>query len=569
MARRGDPEAEPPGEAGARAARERSEHEREATADAAGRLTTARGRFGRLWSGWTVVALICIGLFALWAPDLDLPLGNSDDGRIFGRAGIQARNFWDLGPIESSLGARTDPFIRAEFEVPPRTEPPTEAVTYAHHPPLKQFLTIASVGAFGDSPAAVRITDFLLGVATVAFLAAVLRAVGMSWGPTLIAVLVMVSTGFFYVYARMGISFSLLLALTAAIAWLRQTTHPSRWALAGAGVLAALTAMHSWIAIASLGLLLPWLFIGTIQRRRREAHSWHSMRTSPRGLSGWIRLGWSPGLTAVVTGAVAGGLLTAGWLLNATDISELSERVAFRTGNDVSTAAEQAQFTFGEFLQRQWSFAGHHLLASWWLRLLFFPALIAAFLDRRTRGPALVTLAVAASLTFALQQGAWIHRLWNFPWVAPTAIGVAALADAVRRGLRGWAARLRLPLGMAAAAVALVTLGFVVTGSTRDFYLDRPADAGAVLARARDAPDIAEAELVWFTEGIWTPRWIAYYLDRPAWMLDETTLDDVAPTDVILVRNDRVPDFVPPSALDEPLAAGGEYTLITAAAMFE
>ena len=528
-----------------------------------------RGPLARLWSGWTVVALICIGVFALWAPDLDLPLGNSDDGRIFGRAGIQARNFWDLGPVESSLGARTDPFIRAEFEVPPRTEPPTEAVTYAHHPPLKQFLTIASVGVFGDSPPAVRIPDFLLGVATVAFLAAVLRAVGIAWGPTLIALLAMVSTGFFYVYARMGISFSMLLALTAAIAWLRQATHPPRWTLVGAGVLAALTAMHSWIAIASLGVLLPWLFIGTIRRRRQEAHGWPAVRTSPRSLWDWIRLGWSPRMSAVALGAFAGGLLTAGWLLNATDISELSERVAFRTGNDVSTAAEQAQFTFGEFLQRQWRFASHELLTSWWLRLLFFPALIAAFVDRRTRGPALVTLAVAASLTFALQQGAWIHRLWNFPWVAPTAIGVAALADAVRRSLRGPMERLRVPLGLAASAIALVTLGFVATGSTRDFYLGRPADAGAVLEQAREAPEIAEADLVWFTSGIWTPRWISYYLDRPAWMLDETTLDDVAPTDVILVRNDRVPAFVPPSALAEPLAAGAEYTLITASSMLE
>lgn len=525
------------------------------------------GPLARLRSGWTVVVLICIGVLLLWTPDLNLPLGNSDDGRIFGRAGIQARNFWDLGPLDSSLGARTDPFIRAEFEVPPRTEPPIEAVTYAHHPPLKQFLTIISVGALGDGPAAVRITDFLLGAATVAFMAALLRAVGMRWGPTLLALLVMVSTGFFYVYARMGISFSMLLALTAAIAWLRQAERPSRWALAGAGALAALTAMHSWIAIASLGLLLPWLFIGTLQRR--QAGNCPDALASARGVARWLRLGWSPALTAVTAGALLGGLLTAGWLLNATDVSELSERVAFRTGNDVSTAAEQAQFTFGEFLRRQWTFAGHELLTSWWLRLLFLPALIAGLVDRRTRGPVVVTLAVAMSLTFALQQGAWIHRLWNFPWVAPTSIGIAALADAVRRVLRGPAVRLRAPLGAAAAAVTLVTLAFAVTGSTRDFYLERPADAGAVLEQVQDEPRVAEAELAWFTSGIWTPRWISYYLDLPVWMLDESNLSRVATTDVILVRNDRVPSFVPPEAMAAPLAAGEEYTLISGAALTE
>ena len=394
-----------------------------------------------LRSGWTAVALICIGVLALWAPDLSLPLGNSDDGRIFGRAGIQARNFWELGPIDSSLGARIDPFIRAEFDVPPRTQPPPEAVTYAHHPPLKQFLTIVSVGALGDGPAAVRISDFLLGAATVAFMAALLRAVGMGWGPTLLALLVMVSTGFFYVYARMGISFSMLLALTAAIAWLRQVERPPRWALVGAGALAALTAMHSWIAVASFGLLLPWLFVGTLRRQRSasmaETPSLLKSDGATRKSAAWLRRGWSPALTAVVIGATVGGLLTAGWLLNATDLSELAERVAFRTGNDVSTAAEQAQFTFGEFLRRQWAFAGHELLTSWWLRLLFVPALIAGLIDRRTRGPVVVTLAVAMSLTFALQQGAWIHRLWNFPWVAPTAIGFAALADGIRRAMQG------------------------------------------------------------------------------------------------------------------------------------
>ena len=527
-----------------------------------------QGPLARLRSGWTVVVLICLGVLLLWAPDLNLPLGNSDDGRIFGRAGIQARNFWDLGPLDSSLGARTDPFIRAEFEVPPRAEPPIEAVTYAHHPPLKQFLTIVSVGALGDSPQAVRITDFLLGAATVAFMAALLRAVGMRWGPTLLALLVMVSTGFFYVYARMGISFSMLLALTAAVAWLRQAERPSRWALVGAGALAALTAMHSWIAIASLGLLLPWLFIGTLRQRRSEAQGC-SAPMATTSMAGWLRRGWSPALTAVTAGALVGGLLTAGWLLNATDISELSERVAFRTGNDVSTAAEQAQFTFGEFLQRQWTFAGHELLTSWWLRLLFLPALIAGLVDRRTRGPVVVTLAVAMSMTFALQQGAWIHRLWNFPWVAPTSIGIAALADAIRRLLRGPAARLRVPLGAAAAAVTLVTLAYVATGSTRDFYLERPADAGAVLEQAQDEPRVAEAEVAWFTAGIWTPRWISYYLDLPVWMLDESNLSRVAATDVILVRNDRVPAFIPPESMAAPLAVGKEYTLISGAALAE
>ena len=525
-------------------------------------MTTRPKLHTRLFSGWTAVIAISLAVLALWAPDLDLPLGNSDDGRIFGRAGLQARNFWEMGPVESRFGAVMDPYIRAEYDVPPRTEPPPAAVTYAHHPPLRLFITIAAVGVLGDNLPALRITDFLIGAGTIALMAAVLRVVGVSWGPTLLAVMVMASTGFFYVFARHGISFSLLLALTAAVAKLRQIEQPPRWALAGAAALAALTALHSWIAIASLGVLLPWLFAGTVQRRRKDGEP----GAAPiRSVGQLVRAGWSPALSAVAAGAVAGGLLTAAWLLNATDVAELSERIAFRTGTDVSTAIEQRNFSLGEFLARQWRFASHELTTSWWLRLLLVPALAAAFVDRRTRGPALVTLAVAASLTFVFQQGAWIHRLWNFPWLAPTVIGLAALADAGRRMLRGPAARLRWPLGLAAAAVPIATMVLVVTGPTRDFYLTDPADAGAIVEEALAAdPGIADADLVWITAGLSTARWASYYLDLPVWSLDESRLDDVVASDLILLRNDRIPDFVPERALERALAVGESYTLITA-----
>ena len=526
-------------------------------------IMTKRHQFApRLLPGWTLVVVICIAVFALWAPDLDLPLGNSDDGRIFGRAGLQARNFWEMGPVESQFGAVMDPYIRAEYDVPPRSEPPPAAVTYAHHPPLRLFITIASFGVLGDNLPALRITDFLIGAATVALMASLLRVVGLHWGPILLALMVMASTGFFYVFARHGISFSLLLALTATVAKLRQVERPPRSALAGAAALAALTALHSWIAIASLGLLVPWLFVGTIQRRCKDAGE----GSAPiRSLSQMARLGWSPALIAIATGALAGGLLTAAWLLNATDIGELGERVAFRTGTDVSTAIEQRNFSFGEFLARQWRFASHELMTSWWLRLLLLPALVAAFVDRRTRGPALVTLAVAASLTFVFQQGAWIHRLWNVPWLAPTVIGVAALADAARRALRGPAARLRWPVGLAAALVPVATLAVVVTGPTRDFYLTNPADAGAVLEHAvATAPEVDEAELIWIASGLSTARWASYYLDLPVWSLDESKLDDIVASDLVLLRNDRIPDFVPESALAHALAVGESYTLITA-----
>ncbi len=568
----------------------------------------------RLLSGWTVVALMCLATLAIWLPDLDLPLGNSDDGRILARNGLAARNFWELGAVESRFGAVIEPFIRAEYGVAPRSEPPAASVTYAHHPPLQTFVTIASVGLLGDNLAALRAVAFCMGAATVAFMAALLRVRGIGWGPTLVALAAMAGTGFFYVYARIGVGYSLLVATTAAVAWLREREHPPRWALAGTAALAALAAMQSWIALATLGLLVPWLLTARRARRRvagtplaRQAAGTPAAASAtgvtgniagsgaPAGVSApaagpvlsrlrsgglsaggdrraapasrhrlraWVSAGWSPALGALVAGAAAGVAVTAAWLLNATDVAELGERTAFRFGSDVSTAIEQRRFTFGEFLARQWRFAGHELMAPIWLRVLLLPALLAGVADRRTRAPMLITLAFAATLTFGFQQGAWIHRLWNFPWLAPVTIGLAALADAARRALRGSAARLRLPAGILAATVAAATLLAVVSGTTRDFYLTDPADAGAVLEQVRSAHD---PEVVWTTPGISTPRWVSYYLDAPVFALDESRLGSVHPSDLILVRSDRIPDYIGSEALQAPLATGDAYLVIDAA----
>ena len=130
------------------------------------------------------MALLCVVVLAVWLPDFDLPLGNSDDGRLVARPGLQARNFWELGPLESGFGARTDPYVRTGFDVEPRSAPPIAAVSYAHHPPLPTLVAAASVGMLGDNLAALRIVAFCIGAATVAFMAALLRGCGLCWGPT-------------------------------------------------------------------------------------------------------------------------------------------------------------------------------------------------------------------------------------------------------------------------------------------------------------------------------------------------------------------------------------------------
>ena len=560
----------------------------------------------RLLSGWTAVVVIALATVAIWLADINLPLGNSDDGRLLAFSGLHARNFWDLGLWESRLGALVDPFIRREFGVPPRTVAPIEAVTYAHHPPLKEFLSILSAGVFGDGPAGLRVPIYLLGVSTLFFMASLLRACDLRWGPTLLAVGSMACTGFFYVYGRLGVSFSLLLAVAAAVAWIRKSDQPSRWALLGLGCAAALAAMQSWIAIAALGPLGLWLFASRYRNRQAaagrvvsagpssgpwlaerwsrsegwsdEAGSWRSPEqslvtgsppsvdrshraSSSRSLRQWLATGWSPALTVFAVGAVIGLAITAGWMLYATGFTELADRVGLRTGNVAGSGDQQISFGFGEFLARQWRFATEELLVPPWLRFLLVPALIAGLADRRTRVAVAITLAVSAALTFGIRQGAWVHRLWNFPWLMPVTIGLAALLDqAGRRIQSSW----RAALGVAGAAVIAVTMFAVMAGSTRDRYITDPADVGRALELAASRPEAAAAEAAWVGRSLPTPRWASYYLDIPVFYLVDHPLDQVHPTDIVILRPSRLPDDFPPEALHAPLATAGDFTVITA-----
>ena len=124
-------------------------------------------------------------------------------------------------------------------------------------------------------------------------MAALLRSCGLRWGPTVLAVGAMASTGFFYVYGRIGVGFSLLVASAAVVAWHRNTDRPPRWALLGTAALAALAAMQSWIALASLALLALWLFASRAFRSR-DPDSYRRQHRSRAPEDGWRMAGPRP-----------------------------------------------------------------------------------------------------------------------------------------------------------------------------------------------------------------------------------------------------------------------------------
>ena len=503
-------------------------------------------------------------MLALWLPDLYLPLGNSDDGRILARFGLQARNFWELGPFESQMGAVVEPYWRGEYNVAPRSTPPAEAVSYAHHPPLQLFISIVSFGVFGDNLFALRFAGFLLGTATVAFMAALLHVRELPWVPTLLAVAAMASTGFFHIYARIGVGFSLIIASTAAIAWLEKIERPPLWAISCTAILLGCAAMQSWIAMAAVALLVVWFFISQLNMNRdldmnRDTVAHTSLRRAFMSLQ---RAFMSPTVLTVAVGAIVGVVITVAWILNAANITELIEWAQFRANS--STASRPVnpanQFGFMDFLKRQWHFASLGLMVPVWMRALMLPALIIGLVDRRTRMPTAITLFVAAAWTFVFQQGAWVHMLWNFPWLAPVTIGFAATIDAIRKLLPPTG---RLISTVLASSVIIVTIVLVFSGSTRSNYLTEPSDAGRAIEKIRHTEAASVADGIWIADGIPTARWAAYYLDVPVWPLNKNSVDLFKSDDLVMLRTDRMPDwFVDSVETSRPVAQVGSYQIV-------
>ena len=172
-------------------------------------------------------------LVVSWLPQIGLPLGDSHEGRILARLGMQAANVWRLGLVGSGWGTVLQPYDANGI--------------YAHHPPLVNLLHVVAAGILGgDQPWHLRVPGYLAGLATVVAVALLLRALRFDWVPTLLAVGAMAVTPMFWVYGRLGAGFSVLVGFAAVVVHLRRTERPGRNAVAVAAVLAGLTVLLSW-----------------------------------------------------------------------------------------------------------------------------------------------------------------------------------------------------------------------------------------------------------------------------------------------------------------------------------
>jgi hypothetical protein len=469
-----------------------------------GEAPTSEPRRSR--AGWLAVAAITVVVAVSWAPMLTARFGNNHYGRVQGRYALQLRNLHELGLVGSDFAADWSPYT---------------STSYAHHPPLPNLLAALFGLLPGEAEWQVRAGPYLLALLAIPAAAALLRGFAIRWGPTLLAVGAMVATGFFWVYAPLMFDLGLILALSAVVAHLRRHPTPPRWlVIAGCGF-ALLATLGSWPGIGFAAALGMWLLAAR-----------HLDRIT----------------VAVGASMVLGVAASLAYMVSVHGIGGLSDQTELR--------AAGGGFTATEFVSRmeQWL---TNLLPVWYLALVPLAA-VAGLLDRRTRLYAAGSGVLAAGWVLVLNNGAYVHDYWAFLVLVPGVVGMGALFDWLVRRLP---ARAALAGGVVAAVGLGIGFAAMAFGPTGQTYLYRPVDAGRLVA---DNPPASGQQYAWHT-GLPAPRWLVYYWDRPHRNIDvEQLTEEAAPSDLVVVDLDRLPDWLPDRAAVRPVAQEGRYALFRA-----
>jgi hypothetical protein len=459
--------------------------------------------------GPSLVAAMTVAVALSWLPLLTDPLGDNHPGRVAARYGLHIRNLYERGLLASKFSAEWVPY---------RDEP------YAHHPPLLNILD-ALIGLLpGDGEYQLRIAPLLLALVAIPAGAALLRAFGMRWSATVIAVGAMSVTGYYWIYGQVMFDIGLVLALSAAIVALGSQPVPSVRLVRVTAALALVAALASWPGIAFTVAMGVWL---------------------------WRKRGFDRS-TRVVLGAGAIGLaVSLAFMFGVHGWNALADQADTRTTG--------GEYTAGEFVDRIWGYM-RQLLPGWY-RLVLPVALIAGVADRRTRAYVVLSAVFAGSWVVLLNDGAYIHDYWGYLVLVPGLVGTAALVDRIvgRTSTLPIPAPVKAIGAIACAALLAVTFVTLAFGSTADRYLHRPTDAGALIEHAELPADQQYAWNVGFASG----RVLAYYWQLPPRRVTSAALDGMGDDEIVLVNLLRVPSWYPTS--DVPiLDQQGRYALVRA-----
>jgi hypothetical protein len=456
-------------------------------------------------AGWWAVGAVTAAVAATWAPLLTARYGDNHFGRIQGRYALQIRNLQQEGLLGSSFAADWSPY----------SDNP-----YAHHPPLPNLLGTL-FGLFpGDGEWQIRLGPYLFALLAIPAAALLLRGLGLGWAPVLLSVGTMAVTGYYWIYSPIMFDLGIILALAAVVAQLRRLSDPPRWLIVAGCAAGLLAGLASWRGIAFAAGLGLWLVL----KRRLDRVT-----------------------VAVAASMVVGVGLSLGYMFGIHGTAALADQTELRTAG--------GGFTAGEFARRIWQWLTD-LLPAWYLALLPL-AILAGLIDRRTRFCTALFTVFAAGWVVVLNNGSYVHDYWSYLILVPGVVGFGALFD--------WLAN-HLPAKVAVAGAVLAGLGLFATfvpmafGPTSQQYLYRPVDAGELVAAH---PPPATQEYAWHAD-LSVPRWLAYYWDlHPVEMTAERLVEQAHPTDLVVARLSRLPDWLPTGV--RPVAQEGQYALFRVA----
>ncbi len=446
----------------------------------------------RSGSRWPVVVLLVLAslLFVGYGGrTIAAPFGDSHDGRNAGVWAAGSRSIRDQGPVRSRLGG----------------DSPENGV-YAHHPPLLFVETAIAETVGGGSPAASRAPAWLGSLAVVALLGALLTVRGFRLAAAGAAVALVVATPMFLVYGTMldtpvtSLPFGLGLLLVWERARQGRRTHP-----AAAAVLSALAVLAGWQALLVAAVVGGWALTRLALGRGRRTLN-----------------------VAFAGGALAGAVALLAWFWWATggSLGVLSEQLRVRTGQG------GAPGSLLDLLRNQRQVVVTMFGAV--VVLLALPGLVVALAGRRTRALAVVSLMVTVPYTLALRDGTLNHDYWNFWFVLPLAVGLAAGADRILA--------LRPPAGPGAALAAgagvlgsVLAIGTVARPPAAAWAIHSGVSAGSVAGRAHLGPG---QESAWYAGAVGQPAtWWGYAMRKPAVKVPADELELLAadrPDDVVM-----------------------------------
>ena len=464
--------------------------------------------------GWTLVALLTVGVLLTWLPGMAGALGDNHEGRILARHALNVTNALSDGVAGSGWLSDWSPYVGDDGA----------QTAYAHHPPLLNlgYYLAARLSPL-DLDVTMRLWSTLTGVLLLPLGAAVLHRRGLGWGPVLVATTAVAITPLFWVYGRLSANVTLLLAMTLVIVRLAEDRRirPGELVLAALVSVAAIVA--GYLGMATAALLGLWLL--------RE-----------RGLD---RITLSIGAAMAV-----GATISLGYVIGRTGAARVGEQLEMRTTG--------GGFTTAEFLARigEWATA---LLPGWWRWGLLPLALVMGIRDPRTRPLTVIGVLVTVGYVGGLPNGAFIHDYWILPVLLPVWFGTAAaVAFAVERLHR------RQGLGLAAGLIAVLVVAGAGQGIGQQVpgrYLLGPQAAGEL---ARDHGPAPGQEQAWRTTGIPAPRWLSLYWELPPAVVSRDTAGDLPPDDLVMVAIDRAPGWLgPPEELRErAVEVAGGYALL-------